>query len=108
VRSRGLLVVTAALAVLGVAACSPGQAVPGPASQPQPTVSATAPGARQAPAQPPAQPAFQASVTALGSGWRSRLRHTWHPGCPPPLSGLALVRMTYWGFDKRAHTGELM
>jgi hypothetical protein len=108
VRSWGLLVVTAALAVLGVAACSPGQAVPGPAGQPQPTVSATAPGARQVPAQPPAQPAFQASVTALGSGWRSRLRHTWHPGCPQPLAGLALIRMTYWGFDKRAHTGELI
>ena len=44
----------------------------------------------------------------LSSSWRSRLRYTWHPGCPQPLSGLALIHMTYWGFDQRAHTGELI
>ena len=106
-RSRGLLVTTAALTVLCVAACSPGRAVSGPGGQPHPTVATAAPGTSGA-AQPPAQPAFSASVTGLGSSWRWRLRHTWHPGCPQPLSGLALIRMTYWGFDRRAHTGELI
>lgn len=106
VRSRGLLVAIAALTVLCVAACSPDQVVPGPGSQPHATVATTAPGTT--PAQPPAQPAFRASVTAVSSSWRWRLRHTWHPGCPQPLSGLALIRMTYWGFDRRAHTGELI
>ena len=107
-RSRGLLVASAALTVLCIAACSPDLALPGPTSQPHPAAATTAPGAQQAPAQPPAQPAFRASVTALGSSWRWRLRHTWHPGCPQPLSGLTLIRMTYWGFDQRAHTGELI
>src|SRR5215467_6874737 len=78
VGSRGLQVVTAALAVLGMAACSPDLALPRPASHSHSTVTTTAPGTQQAPAQPPAQPAFRASVTALGSAWRSRLRHTWH------------------------------
>src|SRR5512132_3700804 len=107
VRSRGLQVITAALTVLCVAACSPDLALPRPTSHPHSTVTTTAPGARQTPAQPPAQPAFHATVTALSSSWRGRLRYTWHPDCPQPLAGLALIRMTYWGFDKRAHTGEL-
>ena len=106
-RSPGLLVASAALTVLCVAACSPDLALPGPTSQPHPAAATTAPGAQQVPAQPPAQPTFRASVTVLGSSWRWRLRHTWHPGCPQPLSGLTLIRMTYWGFDQQAHTGEL-
>jgi D-alanyl-D-alanine carboxypeptidase len=108
VRSRGLQVITAALAALFVAACSPDLALPRPTSHSHSTVTTTAPGARQAPAQPSTQPAFHATVSALSSSWRRRLRYTWHPDCPQPLSGLALVRMTYWGFDKRAHTGELI
>jgi hypothetical protein len=113
VRSHAPLVTAAALTVVWVAACSPGHAVPGPGSQ-RPTVTATAPSVRLAPATPPAAardvtpPAFRASVTSLSSGWRSRLRYTWHPGCPQPLSGLALIHMTYWGFDKRAHSGKLI
>lgn len=39
---------------------------------------------------------------------RAEVRHSWRPGCPVPLSGLRTIRMTYWGFDDRAHTGELV
>jgi D-alanyl-D-alanine carboxypeptidase len=114
VRSRAPLAAAAALAAVCAAACSPGRAVPESGSQRPPTAAATAPGERQAPATPSAAAgqagpsAFRASVVRLSSSWRSRLRHTWHPGCPQPLSGLALIRLTYWGFDKRAHTGELI
>ena len=102
-----MLVTTAALTVLCVAACSPGRAVPGLGGQPHPTVCNSPPRpARRRPRRRP--PAFGASVTTVGSSWRWRLRHTWHTGCPQPLSGLALIRMTYWGFDRRAHTGELI
>src|SRR5262249_19506758 len=59
VRSGGLLVAITALTVLCVAACSPGRAVLGPASQPRPTAATTAPGTT--PAEPPVQPAFRAS-----------------------------------------------
>jgi hypothetical protein len=114
VRSRAPLVTAAALTAVCIAACSPGPAVPGAGSQRPATVAATAPGVRQAPATPSAAArhtapsAFQASVTRLGSSWRWRLRHTWRPGCPQPLPGLALIRLSYWGFDHRAHAGELI
>ena len=33
---------------------------------------------------------------------------SWHAGCPVPVSDLRLVRLTYWGFDDRPHTGSLV
>lgn len=35
-------------------------------------------------------------------------RSTWHRGCPVPAADLAWVRLTFWGFDGRRHTGELL
>jgi hypothetical protein len=35
-------------------------------------------------------------------------RSTWREGCPVDVSGLAYVVMTYWGFDDKAHTGEML
>ena len=32
----------------------------------------------------------------------------WHAGCPVPLSGLRVLTVTYWGFDHRAHSGQLI
>ena len=53
-----------------------------------------------------------------GSGYASRVavpaprhvvrRSTWEPGCPVAASDLAWVRLTFWGFDARRHTGELL
>ena len=36
------------------------------------------------------------------------MKHSWRPGCPVPLSGLRLIEMTYWGFDKKSHQGEMV
>jgi hypothetical protein len=33
---------------------------------------------------------------------------SWHRGCPVPLSDLRLLTVTHRGFDRRAHTGELV
>jgi hypothetical protein len=33
---------------------------------------------------------------------------SWHPGCPVSLSQLRAITLTYWGFDRRAHTGVLI
>lgn len=33
---------------------------------------------------------------------------SWHEGCPVPLRNLRVVRITYWGFDDRAHSGRLV
>jgi D-alanyl-D-alanine carboxypeptidase-like protein len=32
----------------------------------------------------------------------------WHEGCPVGLSGLRLLTVSHWGFDGRAHTGQLV
>lgn len=53
-----------------------------------------------------------------GSGFASRVtapaprqviaRSTWEPGCPVVAADLAWVRLAFWGFDDRRHTGELL
>lgn len=35
-------------------------------------------------------------------------RSTWVQGCPVAADDLAWVRLTFWGFDNRRHTGELL
>jgi len=35
-------------------------------------------------------------------------RSTWAPACPVGADDLAYVRLTFWGFDDRRHTGELL
>jgi len=53
-----------------------------------------------------------------GKGFASRVtapapsqviaRSTWKQGCPVAASDLAWVRLAFWGFDGRRHTGELL
>jgi hypothetical protein len=53
-----------------------------------------------------------------GSGFASTITHpapaeviarsTWAPGCPVKAGDLAWIRLTFWGFDARRHTGELL
>jgi hypothetical protein len=33
---------------------------------------------------------------------------SWRPGCPVSPDDLRIVRLTYWGFDERAHQGSLV
>ncbi|GLW09848.1 hypothetical protein Misp01_49770 [Microtetraspora sp. NBRC 13810] len=75
-----------------------------PASTQPGTASAT-PTASSAEPTPTGPPAFTSSVSKVT---RDLLRYSWRPGCPVPLSDLRLVKLTYWGFDDRAHTGELV
>lgn len=35
-------------------------------------------------------------------------RSTWHEGCPVDLADLAYITVSFWGFDGRNHTGELI
>ncbi|MET7994044.1 M15 family metallopeptidase [Amycolatopsis sp. NPDC005232] len=35
-------------------------------------------------------------------------RSTWQPGCPVKSTDLRYVTLSFWGFDGRAHTGELL
>jgi hypothetical protein len=36
------------------------------------------------------------------------LPHSWHRGCPVAPAQLRRLRVSYWGFDRRAHTGTLV
>jgi hypothetical protein len=48
---------------------------------------------------------FHASVAPVTV---AQLGRSWHPGCPVGPAQLRRVRVSYVGFDGRAHTGELV
>jgi hypothetical protein len=50
-------------------------------------------------------PPFTADVTP--ASWAD-LRHSYRAGCPVGPSALRTLRLTYWGFDARPHTGKLV
>jgi hypothetical protein len=53
--------------------------------------------------------AFHASIQPLSRPLRAQLTgRFWHQGCPVPLSQLRGLSVSYWGFDSRAHTGQLV
>jgi D-alanyl-D-alanine carboxypeptidase len=71
----------------------------------QPTAAGTAgPGETAA----PTLPAYSSSVRRIDPVLAHRMRHSWRPGCPVPLSALRYLRMTYYGFDGAAHSGEMV
>ncbi|MGH2634858.1 MAG: M15 family metallopeptidase [Actinomycetota bacterium] len=52
---------------------------------------------------------FEGSVTRLDDETRALMTgSSWHEGCPVPLENLRLVRVTYRGFDEKAHRGRLV
>ena len=53
---------------------------------------------------------FQGSARPLGTGIRQAViaTHAWSARCPVPLSSLRVLTVSYRGFDRRAHTGELI
>jgi len=50
-------------------------------------------------------PPFSHSVSRVTA---AQLPSSWRPGCPVSPRHLRRVRLTYWGFDSRAHTGALV
>jgi len=58
--------------------------------------------------QPPAGGRFAATIDPVTPGIRQRMGSSWSPGCPVPLEELRYLTLTFWGFDDRAHTGELV
>jgi hypothetical protein len=55
---------------------------------------------------PPADGAFHSSIVPVPADVAAR--STWQPTCPVTLEQLRYVTVSFWGFDGRAHTGELM
>jgi len=50
-------------------------------------------------------PPFTHSVSRVTA---ADLPHSWHRGCPVAPASLRRLRLGYWGFDGRAHTGALI
>ena len=50
-------------------------------------------------------PPFGHSVSRVTA---AQLPHSWHAGCPVAPAQLRRLRLTYWGFDRRPHTGTLI
>lgn len=58
---------------------------------------------------PLAAVAVGGSIQPLPEPLKTRLDGTvWHTGCPVPLARLRVLTVTHWGFDGRAHTGQLV
>jgi hypothetical protein len=53
----------------------------------------------------PPPPPFVASTARVTA---AQLRFSWRPGCPVAPAQLRTVRLSYWGFDGRPHTGRLV
>jgi D-alanyl-D-alanine carboxypeptidase len=52
---------------------------------------------------------FDSTIRPLPAPVRANLEgRFWQPGCPVPLSQLRLLTVSHWGFDGRAHTGQLV
>ena len=56
--------------------------------------------------QPPSPP-FKAHSSGIGRQMRRHMS-SWHRGCPVPVRRLRLLTVSFWGFDRRAHTGRLV
>jgi hypothetical protein len=52
-----------------------------------------------------APPPFVAAVAPVSA---AQLRFSWRPGCPVGPGELRVLRVSYWGFDARPHTGRLV
>jgi hypothetical protein len=52
---------------------------------------------------------FQSSIKPLSPALASELKaRAWHPGCPVAPSGLRTLSVSYYGFDRRTHRGQLV
>lgn len=56
-----------------------------------------------------AQSDFRGSIEPVPSKIAaSMIDHTWHKGCPLPISSMSYLTLTYWGFDHKPHEGHLV
>ncbi|BAK36192.1 hypothetical protein MLP_31780 [Microlunatus phosphovorus NM-1] len=64
--------------------------------------------ADEPPRASPASPAFKSSVSPITDEIRARMATSHRPGCPVPLADLRYLRLSYWDFDGRVRSGELV
>jgi D-alanyl-D-alanine carboxypeptidase len=57
---------------------------------------------------PPPDERWRGSVRPIGPSVRDRMGTSWEPGCPVGLRDLRHLTVTFWGFDRAPHRGELI
>ncbi len=57
---------------------------------------------------PPAGAPYQSTASPIDAAMAARMGDTYKPGCPVGLGDLRHLTMSFWGFDGRPHTGELV
>ena len=54
-------------------------------------------------------PEYESHVSPIGPRTRDLMTgRSWRPGCPVGFADLRIDRMSYWGFDRAAHTGRMV
>ena len=55
-------------------------------------------------------PSFTSSIKLIDATLKGQMlaSGSWKPGDPVPLSQLALIQVSFWGFDNKTHTGSLV
>ena len=51
---------------------------------------------------------FRGTIVGGRTYLKGRMRWSWRPGCPVDVGRLRLLKVDYWGFDRRVHRGELV
>ena len=57
---------------------------------------------------PPPDDRWRGAVRPIGPRVRDRMGTSWEPGCPVGLRDLRYLTVTFWGFDRTPHAGELI
>ncbi|XVQ11179.1 M15 family metallopeptidase [Spirillospora sp. CA-255316] len=73
-----------------------------PAPAAPPTATGTPPAAAPSPAASPSPTPFRSEIKKVTA---KDLRYSWRRGCPVSPSGLRMIEMTYWGMDRKPHSG---
>jgi D-alanyl-D-alanine carboxypeptidase len=54
-------------------------------------------------------PKFESSITSIPiSTQKIMIKYTWRSNCPVSLNDLSEIKLSYWGFDHKAHQGILI
>ena len=96
------IILVACAALLWAAA----QAQPASAAARPPSATLTA----ATPTAARSAPAFKSSVHSIDAALAAKMRKSgsWKPGDPVSLKQLRLIKVSFWGFDQKAHTGNLV
>jgi len=57
---------------------------------------------------PQAGAPYTSTAVPIDAALAARMGSTWQPGCPVELGALRYLTLSFWGFDNRPHTGELV